>query len=324
MEFFSANTKIRFMSVRHWSVWLLAGLMVASIISIAVRGFNLGLDFAGGAVVEVAFEEDVPTTQLREALAKAGLADALVQSYSNREFAVRVRVEQTEPAGEGATASKSGLDEKVSEVRAQIAGAIEQGKLKGRVVKSDFVGGQVGAELLEDGLLAVLLVGLGILIYISLRFEWKFAVAAVACTVHDVILVLGFFSVTQIEFDLNVLAAVLALIGYSLNDTIVVFDRVREMFRSARKLGTVETFDVALNSTLSRTILTSVTTMFAVLAMLFFGGPVLYGFALCLSIGIVLGAASTILFACPILLMLGTNKRDLLKPEQDPKLAEMP
>jgi preprotein translocase subunit SecF len=135
---------------------------------------------------------------------------------------------------------------------------------------------------------------------------------------------LGFFSITGIEFDLNVLAAILALIGHSLNDTIVVFDRVREVFRSARKLETIEVFDKAINSTLSRTIMTSVTTLFAVVAMYFFGGPVLHGFSICLIVGIFLGTASSILFACPILLLLGTNKRDLVRPEQDPRLAAMP
>lgn len=327
MELFPANSKIRFMRWRHISVWGSLALMVLSIVSIATRGFNLALDFSGGALVEVKFEQEVTTPVLRDALAKGGLGEAMVQSYSSREFAVRMRMDEVESkAGATTTAEDAigAMDARVQEVRDRIGAALQQAGLVATLGKPDYVGGQVGAELLEDGLLAILLVGLGILIYIALRFEWKFAVAAVACSVHDFILMLGFFSITGIEFDLNVLAALMALIGHSLNDTIVVFDRVREMFRSARKDDTISLFDKALNSTLSRTIMTSVTTLFAVLAMYFLGGPVLYGLALCLLVGIFVGTLSSIFFACPMLLLLGANKRDLVRPEQDPRLAAMP
>lgn len=323
MELFPPNSKIRFMALRGWSVWVSVVLMVLSIISIATKGFNLALDFSGGTLVEVVFDKDTEAATIREALEKGGFENAVVQAYSIREYAIRVRNLEGEQA-DASTASATGETRTVQTVGDKVGAAIKAAGLIATIKKSEFVGAQMGRELLEDALLAMLLVGVGILLYVALRFEWKFAVAALACSIHDVVIILGFFSITGIEFELTVLAAILALIGHSLNDTIVVFDRVREMFRTARKMDTIELFDKAINNTLSRTIMTSVSTLFAVAAMYFFGGPVLHGFSICLIVGIFLGTASSILFACPVLLLLGANKRDLMKAEQDPRLAAMP
>lgn len=323
MELFPANSKIKFMALRGWSIWVSVALMVLSIISIYFKGFNLALDFSGGTVVEVVFEKETDAVAVREALETGGFHNAVVQAYNTKEYAIRVRNLEGEEADASTAGAEAGA-RAVQTVGDKVGEAIRAAGLEGRIKKSEYVGAQIGRELLEDGLLAMLLVGVGILIYVALRFEWKFSVAALACSIHDVVIVLGFFSITGLEFDLNVLAAILALIGHSLNDTIVVFDRVREMFRTARKMDTIELFDKAINNTLSRTIMTSVSTLFAVVAMYFFGGPVLENFAICLIFGIFLGTASSILFACPVLLLLGTNKRDLMKPEQDPRLAAMP
>jgi preprotein translocase subunit SecF len=326
MELFPANSKIPFMKVRGWTIWLSVALMLASVASMVFKGFNFGLDFTGGALIEVRFPEATETEKVRVAAEAAGFRGASVQSYSPTEMGIKIRPEGSEATKVGEQAAKGASQAGATQTAAdRLVAALNTAGLKATMTNSEFVGPQVGEELRNDGLLALIIVGIGIFIYVVLRFEWKFAAAAIACEVHDVVIILGIFSLFGIEFDLATLAAVLAIIGYSINDTIVVFDRVREMFLSARKMDTIELFDESINTTLSRTIITSLTTLFTALSLYFLGGEVLQGFSLCLVIGIVLGTLSSIFFACPVLLLLGTNKRDLIRDaSSDPRLAELP
>lgn len=324
MELFNPNANINFMGWRKASLVISCLLMVLSAGVIFVRGLDYGLDFTGGALVEVAYQEPAEVADVRAALTNAGFENPVVQSLGGtREFAIRFAPRDDEKAAEGAGGGASQAAH--NRIANDVLAALKAGRADVTIKRSEFVGPQVGEELRTDGLIAVIVVALGIAIYLWIRFEWRFAVAAVASEAHDTLLTLGIFALTQREFDLPALAAVLSVVGYSINDKIVVFDRVREIFRSTRKADSIEVLNRSINSTMSRTIMTGVTTALAVGTLYFLGGPVLENFGLIMLIGIFIGILSSIFFANPILLLLGVSKKDLMPvTREDPELARRP
>lgn len=298
------NVRFDVMGLRKLAMFLSAALIVISIAALVIRGLNFGIDFTGGYIVEAGFEQAAQLPEIREALATNGFPDAIVQNFgTTTEVLVRLA-----PA-EGLTGAKVN-----TEVDRVLAG-VGQGEVTMRRV--EFVGPQVGEELREQGGLAVLIALLFIVVYIWLRFEKKFSVGAVAALVHDVIITLGFFAITQINFDLSVLAAILAVIGYSLNDTIVVFDRIRENFKAIRKKLPVEVMNISINQTLSRTIITSLTTLLVLFALFLLGGESIRSFAIALIIGVVVGTYSSIYVASTAVLNLGLTREDMLPVEKE-------
>jgi len=297
---------IDFLSKRKIALVLSTILLVVSIASLVTSGLKKGIDFTGGTLVELSFPEAVELSGLRALLDETEFKGAVVQHFgSSQEVLIRLL-----PSAELNTATLSNkmlslINEKFSQ--------------KAELRRAEFVGPQVGEELAEDGGLALLYALICILIYVTLRFEYRFALGSVAALGHDVIITLGFFSVFQFEFDLTVLAAILAVIGYSLNDTIVVFDRVRENFRAIRKGTPTDIVNISLNQTLGRTMVTSLTTLLVLLALFFIGGEIIHDFALALIVGVVIGTYSSIYVASPITLLLGISKEDLMvsKIEQD-------
>lgn len=326
MEFFNPNSNVNFMGLRRYTVAIAVLLVVISIASLATRGLNLALDFTGGTLTELSYSEAVEQSVVTEALKKAGMEGAQVQRFDSKSFSVRLSPETVAKITEGsASLDESSLDDNNARVAEALERALEADGHSVTLKPSVFVGPQVGAELAYNGVVAVLVVLTGIVIYIALRFEWKFAVATIAGEVHDVVVTLGFFSLLGLDFDLTVLAAILAVDGYSVNDKIVVFDRVRELFRSSRKASPVEILNQAVNETLSRTIMTSLTTLLTVVALYLFGGESMQGFALALIVGIVVGTLSSIFFASPVLLALGVSKQDLMpKARDEAELAKRP
>jgi preprotein translocase subunit SecF len=317
MEVFNPNSNIDFLRLRKISIAISALLVVLSIVAIFGKGLNYGLDFTGGVLIEVSYEQPVDTGEVRGALDEAGYHNALVQSVGGaREVSVRI---QPQTDASGAT-TKSDV------VAAGVMKALTGKRSDAKMTRPpDFVGPQVGEELKSDGIVAVLFVIIGIMIYIGIRFEWRFAVAAIASEIHDTLITVGFYAITQHEFDITVLASVLAVVGYSINDKVVVFDRVRELFRSSRRGEPVDILNKAINSTLSRTIITALFTAITMVALYFLGGPVVHGFALTMLIGIVVGTLSSIFFASPILLWLGVSKKDLMPvTRENPELARRP
>jgi preprotein translocase subunit SecF len=304
MQLFKQQTNIDFMSKRKIAFVFSAILLIASIASIVTQGLNFGIDFTGGTMIEVAYEQEANLDDIRGQLTQAGYDDALVQNFGSlNEVLIRLPVLESENMSE--------LSNKIVAVlQAESSSDIDLRRV-------EFVGPQVGEELTEDGGLAMLYALIGILIYVALRFEYRFAIGSVVALVHDVVLTIGFFSLFQIEFDLTVLAAVLAVIGYSLNDTIVVFDRIRETFLRLRKGSSEEILNRALNDTLSRTLMTSVTTLLVVLALFTFGGEVIHAFSIALLLGIVIGTYSSIYIASNTVLTMGISKADLMPPEKD-------
>ena len=282
---------------------VLALLIATSIASLAFRGLVLGLDLTGGVLMELGYAAPVDLGEVRASLVKAGYGEAVVQSYgSARDVMVRL-------------APRAGEDNEV--LSAKVLEALRgQRRDEVSVRRVEFVGAQVGEELTEQGALAVLVALFGILIYVAMRFEWRFALGAVLATVHDTIFTLGFFSLFRVEFDQTVLAAVLAVIGYSLNDTIVVFDRIRENFRRMRTGTVADVMNAAINQTLSRTIMTSFTTLLVVIALYVVGGAVVHGFSLALIVGIVVGTVSSIYVASPLALWLGVSRADLIQEKR--------
>jgi len=257
---------------------------------------------------------------VRDALNAAGYEHAVVQSIGGaREMSIRMQSTDDKQADAAVGTKKS------DQVADDVLKALTAKRADVKRTRTDFVGPQVGEELRNDGLVAVIFVIIGIMVYIGIRFEWRFAVAAIASEIHDTLITVGFYAVTQHEFDITVLASVLAVVGYSINDKVVVFDRVRELFRSARRAEPEEILNKAINSTLSRTIITALFTAITMVALYFFGGPVVHGFALTMLIGILVGTLSTIFFASPILLWLGVSKKDLMPVTRDnPELARRP
>jgi preprotein translocase subunit SecF len=326
MEFFNPNSNVDFMRVRRVTMAIAVFLMIGSIIAIATKGLNLALDFTGGTLVEVTYGESVEQPSVVEALEAAGIRGALVQRFDSTNFSIRLAPDLAEEVAAGIeTDAESALDARNSAVGNMVLDALRADGSQVTVQRSEFVGPQVGRELAYNGIVAVFVVLSGIMIYIAMRFEWKFSVATVVGELHDVIVTLGVFALLGLDFDLAVLAAILAVDGYSVNDKIVVFDRVRELFRSTRGKTPVEVLNKAINSTLSRTIMTSLTTLVTVSALYFFGGPTLQGFALALIVGIVVGTLSTIFYATPLLLTLGVSKQDLMpKTRDDEELAARP
>ncbi|NEX15758.1 MAG: protein translocase subunit SecF [Halochromatium sp.] len=304
------ESNIDFLGQRRIAAMVSGGLMVICLLSILFRGFNFGLDFTGGTVIELGYEQPVEVTEITATLANEGIIDATVQYFgSNRDILIRIAPQE----GEEASA-------KLSDRVFQLLSANAETAIELRRV--EFVGPQVGEELREQGGLAVLFALIGILIYVALRFEWRFAVGAVAALMHDVLFTLGMFSIFYIPFDLTVLAAVLAVIGYSLNDTIVIFDRIRENFRKMRKGTVIEISNRSVNQTLSRTIITSGTTLLVLLALYFLGGEAIAGFSLALIIGVLVGTYSTIYIATAAAVWLGVSRTDLLPPEKEGKVVD--
>ncbi len=304
MDIFKREPRIDFLGRRKAAALASAALIVLALGSMAVRGLNLGLDFTGGTLVEVGYPETAELATVRASLAAGGFPDASVQHFgTSRDVLIRLA-----PRGEMSSADLS--TEVLNVLRTAQSGEIELRRV-------EFVGPQVGEELREDGGLAAIAALIMILIYVAVRFEWRFAVGAVAALAHDVIITVGVFSLFQLPFDLPVLAAVLAVIGYSLNDTIVVFDRIRENFRKMRKGSALEITNRSLNQTLSRTIMTSGTTLLVLFALFILGGEIIHGFASALIIGIVIGTYSSIYVASPITLALGISKADLMPPKKE-------
>ena len=291
-------------------------------------------------MVEAKYEQPVDISEVRGALDAAGFDHAVVQSIGGaREVSIRLQVNDATPGGDAPKADAAKADSNKADaakgegttknrgdqVAAAVLKALQAKRADVTIKPSAFVGPQVGDELKSDGVTAVIFVIIGIMIYIGIRFEWRFAVAAIASEIHDTLITVGFYAVTQHEFDITVLASVLAVVGYSINDKVVVFDRVRELFRSARRAEPQEILNKAINSTLSRTIITALFTAITMIALYFFGGPVVHGFALTMLIGILVGTLSSIFFASPILLWLGVSKKDLMPVTRDnPELARRP
>jgi len=319
MEVFNPNSNINFLGLRKITLIISALLVAISIFAIFAKGLNYGLDFTGGVLIEVNYEQPVEISDVRAALAAGGYADAQVVTVGGaREVAIRVQAREDKPREAGKSLS--------DQIAGEVLKALQAKRADAKMMHDpDYVGSTVGEELKSDGIVAVLFVIIGIMIYIGIRFEWRFAIAAIASEFHDTLITVGFYAITQHEFDITVLASVLAVAGYSINDKVVVFDRVRELFRSSRKGEPVEILNKAINSTLSRTIITALFTAITMIALYFFGGPVVHGFALTMLIGIVVGTLSSIFFASPILLWLGVSKKDLMPVTRDnPELARRP
>jgi preprotein translocase subunit SecF len=313
MEIFNHDSKIDFLRLRTISLTVSAILLLVSIGALFTRGLNYALDFTGGVLVEASYHEQPDIDGVRGALEAGGFHNAQVVQYvGTNDIAIRLQLESGASKGETSDDLK-----KMNQVADNVITALKAKTPDVTKKSASFVSASVGEELKSDGIVAVIFVILGIMIYIGIRFEWRFAVAAIASEFHDTIIVLGFYALTHREFDVNVLASVLAVVGYSINDKVVVFDRVRELFRSARRAEPVEILNKAINSTLSRTIITALFTAITMIALYLFGGPAVHGFALTMVIGIVVGTLSSIFFASPILYWLGVSKKDLMPVTRD-------
>ena len=298
MKILKQGTSFDFMGKRYIAFVLSAMVILFSIGSFLVKGLNYGIDFTGGTIVEIGYSRPADMTVIRNLLAESEYHDASVQ-YFGTATDVLIRIPPRE-----------NLDNvEISEqILLLLKGTGEEVEMR----RVEFVGPQVGDELKEDGVLAMIYALIGILIYVAVRFQTRFSIGAIAALIHDVIITVGFFSVTQIDFDLTVLAAILAVIGYSLNDTIVVFDRIRENFHKLRKTEPNEVMNISINETLSRTIVTGLTTLLVLIALFFLGGEIIHGFSLALILGIVIGTYSSIYIASPITLALGVSRQDLM------------
>ncbi|HEC27193.1 MAG TPA: protein translocase subunit SecF [Gammaproteobacteria bacterium] len=318
---------IDFLGMRKLAMGFSLLFVIISIASLAIRGLSFGIDFTGGTLVEVSYQNTVEIEEVRNTLSEAGFNDAIVQYFGTaKDVMIRVPLKGTE---KGAQISEkimrslhNKLDESVTdtdpvskEQTCSIKGQRQVCQVQMRRV--EFVGPQVGDELANQGGLAMLYALFGILAYVAFRFEWRFAVGSVIALVHDVTITIGIFSLFQMEFTLTVLAAILAVIGYSLNDTIVVFDRIRENFRKLRKENPQEIMNRSINQTLPRTILTSLTTLLVLVSLYFFGGDIIHNFSVALILGIVVGTYSSIYIASPAVLMLGISRENLLQVKQE-------
>lgn len=304
MKLFAKTPTFNFMDKRNIALTISAILLIVAIGSLVTRGLNFGLDFSGGTLIELGYSQPVDLASTRETLEKGGIADAVVQHFgTSQDILIRLAPKEGENDADLSTRVVTVLQKESS----------DQIDLR----RVEFVGPQVGEELAEDGGLAVLYALICIFIYVFFRFEWRFAVGSVLALFHDVLITLGVFSILQLDFDLTVLAACLAVIGYSLNDTIVVFDRIRENFRKMRKGTSVEIANTSLNQTLSRTLMTSLTTLLVLIALFVVGGEIIHGFATALIIGVVIGTYSSIYVASSAAIMLGVSKADLMPVQKE-------
>ncbi len=304
MKFLNRKTNIDFMSGRKIALIISTILIICSITSLATRGLNFGLDFTGGTLIEVGYPLAPDTNEIREQLASAGF-DSLVQTFGTATDIV-VRIPPTD------------VEESSAELSTRVLAALSQG-VEGEIEmrRVEFVGPQVGDELEEQGILAVIYAMVGVFLYVMFRFQWRFSVGAVAALFHDIIISMGVISLVHIEFDLTVVAAILAVVGYSLNDTIVLFDRIRENFPRYRKRQPIEVVNTSINETLSRTLMTSTTTLIVLFALFFFGGEIIHGFAFTLIVGVMVGTYSSIYVASTTLLLMGVSKYDLMEVEKE-------
>ncbi len=309
---------IDFMAHRKLAMIISLVLVVGSIAGILVKGLNFGVDFTGGTIIEIAYEKPADVNGIRDALQKSGYEEAIVQNFGSAED-ILIRIAPIEGMQSAKISNKV-----IDALKADSSDTFDLRRV-------EFVGPQIGDELTEDGALSVIYALIGILIYVALRFEFRFSVGSVAALIHDVAITVGVFAWTQIQFDLTVLAALLAVIGYSLNDTIVVFDRVRENFRTVRDGTPVDVTNLAVNQMLARTIMTSLTTLVVLISLFIFGGEIIHNFALALIIGVVVGTYSSTYIASAVALSLGVSKEDLMKPvkegatpaEQEAELTRM-
>ncbi|MFT5770513.1 MAG: preprotein translocase subunit SecF [Lysobacterales bacterium] len=305
MRFLNQKTNIDFMGKRNLALVISSILVILAIVILPIRGLNFGLDFTGGTLVEVAFPTAPEISAVRDILAAEGLDKAVVQTFgAATDIIIRVPPSET--------------DESDVDIADRVLAALKQG-IGSDVEKrrGEFVGPQVGEELTEQGILAVVYALIGIFLYVLFRFQWRFSVGAVVAVVHDILFSMGVLSLLQIEFDLTVVAALLAVVGYSLNDTIVLFDRIRENFPKLGKRTSIEVINISVNETLSRTLMTSLTTLMVLVALFYFGGEIIHGFALTLIIGVVVGTYSSIYVASSALLLLNVSKFDLLVVEKE-------
>lgn len=316
---FLANIKFDFMGKRKIAMVFSLTLILLSLGALVTRGLNFGLDFTGGTVVVVHFDNSVEAPEIRESLHQQGFADAVVKNFgSSKDIEITLPpLEVDESQVETEQLAEDGEQSDEAKLSNEILSVLKQIDSSARISKADYVGSQVGSELVEQGSLAMLYAIIGILMYVTFRFEWRFSLGAVAALVHDVVITAGIFSVFQVEFDLTVLAALLAVIGYSLNDTIVVFDRVRENFRTIRKTAPAEVMNISIGQTLSRTVITSLTTMLVLIALYVFGGALINSFAFALIIGVVVGTYSSIFVASTTTLALGISREDLIPVEKE-------
>jgi preprotein translocase subunit SecF len=311
VELFPHDSKFDFMRLRWVSLGVAAVVMFIALGAMAFNGFNYALDFTGGTVTELKFAKPVQVEEVRQRLVAGGYEGVEVRTFgSGSDIVVRL------PLREASEKQVTGTDVQL---------AAQTADNRATLLRSDFVGPQIGEELAINGALAALFVVIGFFGYVMVRFEWKFAAAAIVATLHDTIICAGWFALSGHEFDLAVLAGILSVMGYSINDTIVVFDRVRENFRTLHKLSPVEVLNRSVNQTLSRTIITSFVALLTVLALYFYGGQSLRGMAESQIIGIIVGTLSSIFVACPLLLWFGATKEDLIvRTKEDPELDRRP
>ena len=309
MQLLKLSDTVNFMRLRIPAMVLSTVLILGSFVSLGVNSLNWGLDFTGGTLIEVGYEDAANLEGIRAQLNEANFEDAIVQNFgSSQDVLIRI-------------APRDGV--KAVTIGEQVLAALRADGTEVDMRRIEFVGPNVGEELTEQGGLAMLVALLCILVYVAMRFEWRFALGSVSALAHDVILTLGFFYVFQIEFDLTVLAAVLAVIGYSLNDTIVVCDRIRENFRKIRKGEPVEIINISLTQTLNRTIITSLTTVLVLVALFYKGGALIHGFATALLFGVVVGTYSSVYIASSVALALGISKEDLMPPQVEKEGADL-
>jgi preprotein translocase subunit SecF len=316
MEFFKIRRTIPFM--RHAKVFNVISLItfILAVVFLATKGLHFSIEFLGGTVMEVSYAQAADPEKIRKALNGIGLQDISVQNFgTSREVLIRLPLKKVEGGNQNVEMQKQ-----ADAVRVALKADDPSADMK----RVEFVGGQVGKELATDGAMALLMVCVGIMIYLAFRFEWRFSVATIIANLHDVVIILGFFAFFQWEFSLPVLAAILAILGYSVNESVVVFDRVRENFRKMRKASVDEIMDASITGTISRTIITHGCTQMMVLSIYFFGGASLHYFALALTIGICFGIYSSVLVAAPLAKYLGASREDFVKPEKRAVVAPMP
>src|SRR5262245_56387727 len=308
MEFFKIRRTIPFM--RHAKVFNVISLItfVLAVVFLATKGLHFSIEFTGGTVMEVSYKDEAKPDAIRDALNKIGLTDISVQNFgTSRDVLIRLPLKVKENTSQNVEMQKQAD---------AVMGALKAGDASAQLKRVEFVGGQVGKELATDGAMALVMVCVGIMIYLAFRFEWRFSVATIIANLHDVVIILGFFAFFQWECSLPVLAAILAILGYSVNESVVVFDRVRENFRKMRKATVDQVMDASITGTISRTIITHGCTQMMVLSILFFGGATLHYFALALTIGICFGIYSSVLVAAPLAKYLGASREDFVKTEK--------